>query len=678
MQNRDLSWLKFNERVLKEATYKNTPDLERLRFISIYLKNLDEFFMIRVGNLNNYVVSNINYVDRRTGLDANSILDKVYSVVNSQYKILEDTFKILIKDLDKYGIKRIQLADVDKKYLSILKGEFLRDIAPLLSVQLIDERLPFPHLLNKKQYIILRLSDYKERYALIEIPDILERVKFVEHEAFHFLLLEDIILYFADLLFTDLKVVEKKIIAVTRNADIEIEAEDVDEDLGYKQFMNEILIKRSKLAAVRLEVCYGKISDDLLHYLLNHLHLEQNQYFVTNFPFDFSYSNELISKVARFIDSKHLSHMLWQKYIPKEVINKDESVIDAVFKEDVLLSYPYDAMSPFLRMLKEAAFNERVKSISITIYRMDIHSKIGEYLILAAENKKEVNVIMEIRARFDETNNIDWAAKLEDAGCNIHYGPSFYKIHSKICLITLKGKGKNREEKIAQIGTGNYNEATAKVYTDYALITANKDITNDAKRFFKNMFAQNIDGAYKSLWVAPHSLETNIIKYIERETTKALNKKKARIIIKCNSLTDQELMKSLVKASQAGVKITLIIRGICCLTPKLKGLTHNIEVISIVGRLLEHTRVYVFGHENPDVYIASADLMDRNMEKRVEIAAPIYDIKVKAKILKMLDIMMKDNTKAWELKEDENYYLKTNNKRKINSQEYFMKNINKL
>jgi len=679
MQNRDLSWLKFNERVLREASYPGTPDLEKLRFISIYLKNLDEFFMIRVGNLNDYVESNINYVDKRTGLDAVSILDKIYHVVNKQYQLLQETFTSVSKDILKHSIEYKKVKDLDVKHLEILKGDFLRDIAPLLSVQLLDERLPFPHLLNKKMYIILRLKDYKERFALIEIPDILERTHFFDNDSFNFVLLEDIILYFADLLFEDLKVVEKKIISVTRNADIEIEAEDVDEDLGYKQFMNEILIKRSKLAVVRLEVSYKRISDTMLNYLLKHLKIEQNQYFVMNFPIDFSYANDIISKVSRSVDKDKMAEMVWPKFVPKQVVNKDDSVINRAFKEDILLSYPYDSMDPFLRMLKEAAFDERVKSINITIYRMDTHSKIGEYLILAAENNIEVNVIMEIRARFDETNNIDWAAKLEDAGCQIHYGPSYFKIHSKICLITFKNDKKNaKEERLTQIGTGNYNEATAKIYTDYALITTNKDIGNDAKKFFSNMIEQNLDGKYKSLWVAPHSLESNILKHIELETKKALHKKKARIIIKCNSLTDITLMEALIKASQAGVKVTLIIRGICCLTPKLKGVTNNIEVISIVGRLLEHTRVYCFGSSFEHVYIASADLMDRNMEKRVEIAAPIYDDKVKAKIVKMLEMMMKDNTKAWELKSDETYYLKTNSKRKINSQDYFIKNIAKM
>ncbi len=670
-QNRELSWLKFNDRVLEEAEDANVPLLEQLKFISIFTSNLDEFYRVRCGSLYDLSLIDKNYKDNKTGLNAQDQLSAVYDKTKSHYKRRDDVFKSLNFLLKEQGIHDLEIDDLTKKESKFIKNYFFDNIFPVLSPQIIDIHHPFPHLLNKSLNVMLILkNENKTLYGLIPIPSSLPKIIYSPKDGLRFILLEKIIYEYANEVFSNYTVEFKTIVSVTRNADLILSDSQIDEDEDYRGYMKKVLKKRTRLAPIRLE--FYKYSDFILtNFLCDQLNLEKNQVQISNTPLEMSYVFELydhIKEVNELLFHK-LSFNPYYPKIPKTV--KNGKIIPQLKKRDIILSYPFDSIEPFLKLLKEAANDPNVISVKITIYRLARSSSIIKYLLEAVENGKDVTVLIELRARFDEANNIHYAGLLEEAGCTILYGFEEYKVHSKVCLITRKER--NNIRYITQIGTGNYNEKTVKLYTDLCLITTNTIIGEDAMLFFKNMAISNLNGEYQRLLVAPFGFKSKLIERINMEIDNAKNNRPASIMMKMNSLTDRELIDMLSEASNAGVKINLIIRGICCLIPGLPGKTENIEVISIVGRFLEHSRIYCFGKgDEATIYMSSGDLMTRNTEKRVEVAAPIEDPMLKKKILSMLNILLNDNVKARKINDKGDYDKVIRGVDLIDSQNYFM------
>ncbi|MCL1984776.1 MAG: polyphosphate kinase 1 [Methanomassiliicoccaceae archaeon] len=670
MQNRELSWLKFNERVLEESNFPDNPPLEKLKFISIFCSNLDEFFMIRVGSLTDYMMYAPEYTDNKTGLTAEGQLKDIFSRVSILYGLVEKYFIAVTEELKKNGIHHMKVDDLDTDDMEFLEGRFEREIMPLLSPQVIDNRHPFPHINNKWMHIGVRIKK-KEKllFGLIAVPKILERVIFLDNGK-RFVLLEDVIRHFAHIVFRPYEIVDRTVLTVTRNADIN--TEDHDEDVDYRVFMQALVKKRQRLTPVRLEFQFG-VGREFKEFFMNKLDLKEDQVFVTSAPLDLSYSFGLEGK----LNPEASEGLARPSHTPAETYTQEmkADIMKQVQRKDVLLSYPFESMSPFVEMIRKAAEDPAVMSIKITLYRLDSQSRLAESLIRAAENGKEIVVLMELRARFDENNNIEWSKRLEEAGCHVMYGLPGYKVHSKICLITRKDGGKIQY--VTQIGTGNYNEKTSKLYTDLSLITADQNIGRDAQVLFNNLLIANTDGTYERLWVAPNSFKNNFMDLLEKEIEKG---DKGRVIIKCNSLTDKEVILKLIEASRNGVKVSMIVRGICCLMPGIPGFTDNISVISIVGRFLEHSRIFCFGEgDEKKMFFASADLMTRNTERRVEIGCPVYDEDHKKEISGMLDIMLSDNVKAWEKSPDGSYTLRhpSSPGNRVNSQETFVERARK-
>ncbi|MCL2890847.1 MAG: polyphosphate kinase 1, partial [Methanomassiliicoccaceae archaeon] len=641
MQNRELSWLKFNRRVLEESDFRANTIVDRLKFIYIFCSNLDEFFMVRVGSLTDYMMFAPGYFDNKTGMSAGEQLNAVYAKMPELYSLAERYYSAVVNELAENGVHHLRMRDLDAKDEGSMRIHFEENILPILSPQLADKKRPFPHIGNKRIHVAVNLSDENEKlFGLIAVPRTLDRVVPIEGVN-RFVLLEDLICHFAHLVFEPHHVKERTILAVTRNADINTEDGSFDEDADYRLFLQEQINMRQRLAPVRLEF-QDEVSDDIRKFFTKKSGLKDKQVFVTSVPLDVSYCFRLEDNLSEEL-KKILSR---PAHVPADVYPGDRKtgLMKIVHKKDVLFSYPFESISHFVDMIKEAANDPSVLSIKITLYRLDLQSRLVESLIRAAEKGKEVVVLMELRARFDETNNIEWSKRLDEAGCQVIYGLPKYKVHSKICLITSVESGGIVH--VTQIGTGNYNERTAKVYTDLSVITSDPYIGNDAVRLFNNLLLGNLDGKYDRLWVAPRGLKQNILDNIDAEKQKGVN---GRIIIKCNSLTDRDVIMKLADASQNGVRISMIVRGICCLIPGVPGLTDNISVISIIGRFLEHSRIYCFGGgDEMRMFISSADLMTRNTERRVEIAVPVLDADIKARIYGMLETMLKDNTKAWE------------------------------
>ncbi|MCL2663245.1 MAG: polyphosphate kinase 1 [Oscillospiraceae bacterium] len=655
MQNRELSWLKFNERVLMEANRTEVPLLERLKFISIFSSNLDEFVMIRVGSLSDSVLLGSELSDTKTGMSVKEQLDEVYRVIAPMYNLAGHAFSSVMQGLLKHGVEFVKMQDLSGSELKTLKSHFIHNVMPLLSPSIIDTKHPFPHIQNKQLHIAVTLEKKKgTTFGLIAVPAEFDRLIPLDGKGTRFVLLEDLILHFADLVFGSYGVLEKSIIAVTRNADVGTDEELLDEGIDFRQHMKALLKKRQRLSPVRLEVG-NKISIELFDFLRAKLFLEPAQVFYSTAPLDLSFCLSF----GRYLDKETYERLIWQPHVPVNPIPPAQrnDMLSLSSGKDMLFSLPFESIAPFLSLIRQAAGDPSVLSIKITLYRLDAQSKLAESLILAAENGKEVVVLMELRARFDESNNIEWASRFEEAGCRVIYGLVGYKCHSKLCLITRKISG--RISYITQVGTGNYNEKTAKLYTDLSLITANQDIGRDAASFFKNMLIGNLEGEYTHLWVAPSGFKTNILNSIEKEKQKALSGGTGRITIKCNSLTDRDIIEKLVEAGDSGVEILMNIRGICCLVPGLPNVTDNIHVLSIVGQFLEHARIFCFGSGlSADIYISSGDFMTRNTVRRIEVACPILDQDIKTRILWMLDVMFNDDTNAWDLLSDGNYILR--------------------
>ena len=669
IDNRELSWLKFNERVLEEADCESTPLLERLKFISIFTTNLDEFFMVRVGTLNDYMKFIPDYSDDKTGMSAKEQLLEIYKNSETLYRLRDYVFKKLDVSLRENNINFEKMSNLDENKIKKVEKYFKRNILPVLSPQIIDVWHPFPFIPNKKLHIAVHLENKKNKLiGIIPVPEGIDRIIVLDKEKNSYLLLEDIILYFAQDIFSMYKFIDSTVMCITRNADIDTDLEIYDDSTDYRQHMKKLIKNRSKLSPVRIEM-QKKMNKDFNKYFMEKLNLKREQFFISETPLDVTYCFALENLISENLKEK----LTYTPFAPVQAV-KTESMIEEVFKKDVLLHFPFESMKPFLQLIKEASNNSNVKAIKMTLYRISKESKLAGYLINAAENGKEVTVLMELRARFDEENNIEWAQKLEEAGCRVIYGTDGFKVHSKICLITYKDEDKFKY--ITQIGTGNYNEKTAKIYTDLSFMTSDEEIGIDADKFFKNMAMGNLSGIYKKLWIAPVGFKRNIIASIEEEIKKCEEGQTGTVIIKCNSFTDKDIIKTLIRASEKGVQVTLIIRGICCLVPGVTGKTDNIKVISIVGRFLEHSRIYAFGSkEERKIYISSGDMMTRNTEHRVEISCPIVSEESKEKIEHILDVIMKDNVKARILQNDKKYIklLSKEDEESINSQLTFMK-----
>lgn len=674
--NREFSWLKFNERVLEEACRRSAnPLLERLKFLAIFTSNLDEFYMVRVGTLTDYVKFYQNYIDTKTNLTAMEQLHGIFHLSKALYEKRDYVYEHITLELEENGIFLQSMENLSQEERKKIKKYFKKNIFPLLSPQVIDAWHPFPFLQNKKLYVGVELAGKKDSklIGIIPVPMTLKRLVPIEGREKSFILLEKVIEYFTSDVFAMYKVQASTVLCVTRNADIDTEYEVSDDDhMDFRQYMKKLLKSRSRLAPVRLEM-QKKMGKFFESSILKRLELSEQRVFYSKTPLDMSFAFSLES----FLDAAEKERLVYAPFKPHEdsVLVRDNDLANYIFKKDVFLHYPYDSMKPFLTLIKQAGDDERVLSIKITLYRIAKDSQLANYLIDAAENGKDVTILMELRARFDEENNIEWAQRFEEAGCKVIYGAERYKVHSKICLITYRDHEEIRY--ITHVGTGNYNEKTSKIYTDFNLLTADEQTGEDADRFFKNMAMNNYEGEYEKLWIAPNAFKQNIMKGIEREMEKARNNGKAQIIIKCNSFTDKDLIQELIKASKHNVKIILIVRGICCLIPGVAGKTDNIRVISIVGRFLEHSRLYSFGCEDDQVlYIASGDMMTRNTEKRVEIGCPVEDAKIKRRINAIIDTILSDTAKARELHSNKQYLkiLPKENESPRNSQEIFMQN----
>ena len=652
-QNRELSWLAFNERVLAEAADESVPLLERLKFASIFTSNLDEFFMIRVGSLFDLMGVEPGRRDSRSGMTPEEQLHAIYDAVRPLYREREAVCLGLERLLRRYDICRLEwkeLSGSEKKYC---QRYFHSEVEPIISPQIVDTHHPFPHLKNNVLHIGAWVK-YRSRdvFGVIPMPEALPGVLFLPcDEGLRYIHMEELLLHHAGDIFANYDVRAKCVFRVTRNADInpEDEAFDMDENDDFRKKMRKALRQRTRLAPVRLELS-ERISGDFLEYLKKRLPVTDEQVFFTSAPLRLDYAFSLAGKLT---DPELRRALTYPEFKPcrNAQIRTGESMIRQISRSDKLLSFPFESMSPFLTLLKEASEDPDVISIKITIYRLARKAKLVEYLCAAAENGKDVTVFIELRARFDEQNNIDWSERLEDAGCNVFYGFESYKIHSKICLITRRERGEIRY--ITQVGTGNYNEKTAEQYTDVSLLTANRDIGQDAVEFFKNMSIGELDGEYRHLLVSPYSLKREVLRLMDGEIAKG---SAGRMRFKINSLTDMDIIERLRKASRAGVRIDMVVRGICCILPGIPGETENIHIVSIVGRFLEHSRIYCFGEgEDERMYISSADFMTRNTQRRVETACPIYDSAVRAKLNGIMDLCLMDNVKARELHADGSY-----------------------
>ena len=663
--NRELSWLKFNERVIEEAENPEVPLCERMNFVSIYQSNLDEFFMVRVGSLQDQMLVNKKIRDNKTNMTSEEQIRAILKEVKRLNKRKDAAYKSLMDKVEEYGIKLIDFTMAKSDEKKYLEQYFNHEIVPLSSPTIVGKRQPFPFLKNENIYavVVLETRSGKERIGIIPCTNsMVERLIELPGGKGRYILSENIILHYIGKVFKGYKVKGKSLIRVVRNADIDADAL-YDEDLDYREFMADLMKERKKLSPVRLDMS-REIDESVVEALCRYLDVLPERVFRSEAPLALSF-------VYKIQDLLRMNpELFYERRVPQKSASfrDGESILKQIEGEDKLLSYPYESIRPFLHMLNEAAEDESVISIKMTLYRLAKQSKIIEALCEAAENGKEVVVLVELRARFDEENNIRWSRMLEKAGCQIIYGLEGYKVHSKLCLITKKGA--NGIEYITQIGTGNYNEKTARLYTDLSLMTASEQIGMDAARVFQALTKGETVEESDHLLVAPKCLQSRIIDMIEEEIRKKKNGGEAYIGLKLNSLTDKRIIDKLVEASCAGVHIDMIIRGICCLIPGVAGKTENIHIISIVGRFLEHSRIYIFGcGEERKYYISSADFMTRNTVKRVEVAAPVYSPALKQRIQGIFDLMLSDNKKARVENSDGTYTLVKCEGEPVNSQE---------
>lgn len=669
MMNRELSWLKFNERVLNEAGNPKVPLAERLTFVSIYQSNLDEFYRVRVGTLMDQMDVSEVVRENKTNMTSE---EQVKAIIRATRELEEKKtviYEQLMGELEPKGIRLINFNKLSAEEGKILEEYFDREIAPYLSANIVSKQQPFPFLKNKDIYAVALLESKggKTRTAIIPCSNnVFRRLIDIPTRKGTFLLSEELILQFLPKFFKNYSVKEKSLIRVTRNADIDTEM-IYDEDLDYRDAMENLIKERKRMNPVRMEFT-GTLNKKMMHALCKTIHVEKEHVFRSEVPLDLSF----VFAIQSYLKNTNAGELFYPRRTPRPTpqLNDKESLIPQILEKDVLLSYPFESMKSFINLLYEAAEDESVVSIKMTLYRLANKSQIVDALVEAAENGKEVVVLVELRARFDEENNIEYSRKLEEAGCRVIYGLNGYKVHSKLCLISRKTE--QGVSYVTQIGTGNYNEKTSALYTDLSLITGNQEIGKEAAEVFAAMLRGETVEETHLLLVAPKCLQNKVLDMIEEEIQHVKNGEEGYIGIKINSLTDKVIISKLVEASQAGVKIEMIVRGICCLIPGVKGYTENITVISIVGRFLEHSRIYRFGtKERENVYIASADFMTRNTLRRVEVAAPVLDERLKNQLDWMFETMMKDDEKGKCLTEKGIYVDRNLHVQKLNSQECF-------
>ena len=674
--NRELSWLKFNERVIDEADDKSVPLCERLTFVSIFNSNLDEFYMVRVGSLYDQMIlakkskqEFITGFDNKSMMTAEQQLDAVFAETRELLHKKDKIYARLMYEFDSQGVKLISFNDVEYSDAVYLENYFNKSILPILSPQVIGKKNPFPFLKNKEIYAVALLgSKNNDKIGLVPCSNgIFDRLIPIPSDSRKYMLVEELILHFLPKIFKKYSVKSKSLIRIIRNADIDMDEAFFDEDMDYRDTMEQLIKERRRLCPVKLE--YSRVLDDkVISELCKELKLDKKQVFYSESPLEMSF----ISKIQD--DLRGRRELFYERRVPQNSKQLDikQPIMDQIAKKDVLLSYPYESMHPLIKLLNEAGSDDRVLSIKMTHYRVAKNSQIVEALIEAAENGKEVVVLVELRARFDEENNIEWSRRLEEAGCKIIYGIEHIKVHSKLCLITYKDGDDFKY--ITHVGTGNFNEKTAKLYTDLALITSDVNIARETADVFNNLGLGDVVEHTEHLLVAPKCLQNKVLELIDDEIKKAQNGEEAYIGIKINSLTDKTIIEKLVEASMSGVKIDMVIRGISCMVAGIEGYTDNITITSIVGRFLEHSRIYIFGKgKTAKIYISSADFMTRNTIRRVEVATPVYDDGIKERILRMFNTMLCDNVKARIMANDGNYYKKdaVDGVSRLNSQEYF-------
>ena len=666
--NRELSWLKFNERVLEEAENPENPLCERLTFASIYQSNLDEFYMVRVGSLVDQMLLAKDIRENKTNMTPEEQLDAILARTKKLNRKRDAVYEEIMEKLEQYGIHMLNFHKIEKEDRNYLDRYFEAEVAPVISPSIVGKRQPFPFLRNKEIYavVVLETKKGKEKLGIIPCSSAgIQRLIPVPGKTGTYMLSEELILHFVSKIFKGYHIKAKSLLRITRNADIDADAL-YDEDLDYREFMVELIKARKKLAPIRLELS-REMDGDVVETLCEYLEVDKNYVFRGDIPLDLSFVFQIQDGLRK------RTELFYEKRIPQKspLFNNHEPILDQIAKKDRFLSYPYESIKPFLTMLHEAANDEAVVSIKMTLYRVAKQSKVVEALIEAAENGKEVFVLVELKARFDEENNIGWSRLLEDAGCHVIYGLDGYKVHSKLCQIMKKKDG--NVEYYTQIGTGNYNEKTARLYTDLSLMTADPKIGMEAARVFQALAMGETVEDMEYLLVAPRCLQNKVLAMIDEEIEHAKAGEPAYIGLKMNSLTDKRIMSKLVEASCARVHIDMVIRGICCLIPGVKGQTENIHIISIVGRFLEHSRIYIFGtQERARIYISSADFMTRNTLRRVEVAAPIEDPDIRMQIQEMFVTMLSDNRKARSMNNKGIYKIESSDNAPLNSQEVFL------
>ena len=667
-QNRELSWLEFNKRVLEEARDKTVPLLERMKFVAIFTSNLDEFFMIRVGSLCDLAAVDSKTTDSRSGMTAQEQVDKILEMTAPLYRERDKTYADIRKQLRPYGICGLEYKELEAPEKKYVKKYFKSQILPVLSPQIVDASHPFPHLENKQLYVIATLSheghEGKGMLGIVPVPRFISNILYLPGTDIRYICMEKVLLEYLDTIFEGYEIQNKNCICVTRNADVTPDEEDYTEHEDFRNVMQKALKKRRRMAVMRLEVAHA-LDKETEKYFCEKFQIEPKNIFHTKTPMKLDHIFSVVEKLPESMRKA----LIYSPFEPQPAaMVAPGSIMQQIAKKDILLSYPYESMEPFLRLLKEASEDPNVMLIKITIYRLAKQARLVEYLCQAAENGKEVTVLIELRARFDEQNNIEWSKRLEEAGCRVIYGSEGYKVHSKICLVAYRNRNEIRY--ITQVGTGNYNEKTAKMYTDVCLMTADQSIGEEAVEFFKNMAIGNLEGEYHRLLVSPVSLKKTVLSMIDEEIQKG---REGRIVMKMNSVTDLDFIRKIAEASKAGAQIDLIVRGICCILPGIPGETENLTVTSIVGRYLEHARIFSFGKGvQQKIYIGSADMMTRNTEKRVEVACPIYSEEIKQKLTHMLDVMLSDNVKARTLISDGTFVKKAASSQKVIAQEIFM------
>ena len=666
--NRELSWLKFNERVLEEAENPENPLCERLTFASIYQSNLDEFYMLRLVSLVDHMLLAKDIRENKTNMTPKEQLDAILARTKKLNRKRDVVYEEIMESLEEYGVHMLNFHKIEKEDRNYLERYFEAEVAPVISPSIVGKRQPFPFLRNKEIYavVVLETKKGKEKLGIIPCSSAgIQRLIPVPGKTGTYMLSEELILHFVSKIFKGYHIKAKSLLRITRNADIDADAL-YDEDLDYREFMVELIKARKKLAPIRLELS-REMDGDVVETLCDYLEVDKNFVFRGDIPLDLSFVFQIQDGLRK------RTELFYEKRIPQKspVFNSHEPILDQIAKKDRFLSYPYESIKPFLTMLHEAANDEDVVSIKMTLYRVAKQSKVVEALIEAAENGKEVFVLVELKARFDEENNIGWSRLLEDAGCHVIYGLDGYKVHSKLCQIMKKKDG--NVEYYTQIGTGNYNEKTARLYTDLSLMTADPKIGTEAARVFQALAMGETVEDMDYLLVAPKCLQNKVLAMIDEEIEYAKAGEQAYIGLKMNSLTDKRIMNKLVEASCAGVHIDMVVRGICCLIPGVKGQTENIHIISIVGRFLEHSRIYIFGtQERAKIYISSADFMTRNTLRRVEVAAPIEDPDIRMQIQEMFVTMLSDNRKARTMNNKGNYKIEPSDNAPLNSQEVFL------